>query len=102
MDEVENIEVRAAPKAVRYIQDRGGRLYVWADSSSLEHVRTEPPNQPVEFIDHQCDGFTLSVDRSIAPPTQCWTIVYHAFPFRRLDAIRDATRVRWPIFPGSD
>ncbi|HLY86450.1 MAG TPA: hypothetical protein VKO84_08070 [Gaiellaceae bacterium] len=40
------------PEAVSFIADRGGRLYVYADASGLEHVKTEAPDDPSIRLEH--------------------------------------------------
>src|SRR5579884_3425132 len=89
---VDQVDVKASPNAVEFIEEHGGRLYVWADDSGLEHVRTEPPDHPVDFAERSCGGFDLYVDRTIAAPQRQWTIVYHHFPFQHVEAIRDTMR----------
>lgn len=88
-DTPSQLPVQATADAASYIRENGGCLYVWADDDGLEHARVRPPNHHVDFDTVNCEGFQFKVDRTIAPPSKTWNIVFHRLPFHHVEAIRD-------------
>jgi hypothetical protein len=68
-------EIEASIEVARFVNERGGCLYIWADDSGLEHAHTEPPDQPVEFMRIPASGFTVYQDATIASPPM-WKLIY--------------------------
>jgi hypothetical protein len=80
------VEIRATPEAVAFIQDNGGRLFVWIDAASLKHVTLHPPEQEVDFKQIPCDGFEFNVHVEIAEAVW-WKVVLHRFPRHYVGAL---------------
>ena len=80
-----DVTIRADPRAVEFIRDHGGRLFVWAGDAGIEHETTRP-RAGVAFDELQADGFTLYVDRSIEMP-HGWRLVFHRFPTPHVRAL---------------
>ena len=64
-------EVVAEPKAVTAIRRRGGKVFVWADRTGVQHVQhTKPALPDVTFVQVPADGFEFWQDQAISsPPT---------------------------------
>jgi hypothetical protein len=85
----EIVAVVAEPEAVSFIAERGGRLYVYADASSLKHVKTEPPSDSaIRFKQIEADGFVLYVEDDIAEP-EVWNVKFHHLPWPHVDVLWD-------------
>jgi hypothetical protein len=85
--EPDRLRVQASLAAIAYIQEGGGRLFVWADDHGFVHTKLHPPDTPVDFERHWCDGFEFNVDKTISPRrTPTWYVVFHRFPWRHVEA----------------
>jgi hypothetical protein len=85
--EPDQLRVEATPAAIAFIQEGGGRLFVWADDHGLVHTKLHAPDVLVDFERIWCDGFEFNVDRSITPVrTPTWYVVFHRFPWRHVEA----------------
>ena len=67
--------VKSSPEAVELIQERGGKLYVWAKTSRCCHgaitfleTSTEPGEQPFRRV--EADGIELYFDERLAEPAE--------------------------------
>jgi hypothetical protein len=68
------VRIDATSWAAKYIQQRGGRLYVWFDEVGATHwtvqqVRFDAPDG-VNFIQHHADGFDIYLQADFSPPTE--------------------------------
>ena len=61
----DRLTVEATPAAVAFIQEGGGRLFVWADEHGLVHTKLNAPDVPVDFERLWCDSFEFNIDTSI-------------------------------------
>jgi hypothetical protein len=76
-------------QSVRFVQEHGGRLYVWTSEAGIEHVTAEP--QPgIDFNHIPGDGFDLYVEASIEA-AHTWRLVYHRFPRPHVRALWNGT-----------
>jgi hypothetical protein len=83
------LTVLADPKALSFIAEHGGRLYVYADSAGFKHVKTETPRDPsIQFEQVQADGFVMFVETHIVQP-ETWNVKFHRFPYRHVDVLWD-------------
>jgi hypothetical protein len=80
--------VRASFDAVAFIQEHGGRLFVWASDAGIRHVKLHPPDQRIDFKQLPCDGFEFNVAVDIPDPG-FWKVIFHRFPTRHVDALYD-------------
>jgi hypothetical protein len=92
--ELQQPEVVVQPEAAAFIRDNGGRVFVWADASGLEHVRFHRPAGAIAWNEIHADGVMLLVDPSIMRP-KVWTIVFRRFPYRRIEVLYDARSSDW-------
>ena len=74
------------PDAAEVIREKGGNVYVWADSAGVKHVHPHPPHHEVEWMTLHADGIDFYVDKSIDPPPK-WVVVLHHLPYRHVDAL---------------
>ena len=79
------IKVDADANAVAFIQERGGRLFVWASNAGIEHETTKP-REGIDFVRLEGNGFELFVDPSIDEAHR-WRLVYHRFPTPHVRAL---------------
>jgi hypothetical protein len=83
------VPVVADPEAVSFIAERGGRLYVYADSAGLKHVKTEPPHDAsIQFEQVEADGFVMYVEDDIQQP-DTWNVKFHRLPYHHVDVLWD-------------
>ena len=72
---VGHVRVNASPKAVQLVQDRGGKLYVWAKkmrccggSLIVLETSSEPGQRPFRRV--QADGIELYLDERLREPDE--------------------------------
>ena len=81
--------VDADPEAVRFIAEHGGRLYVYADSAGMKHVKTKRPrNASLSFEQIEAEGFLMYVADDLAKP-DTWNVKFHHLPHRHVDVLWD-------------
>ena len=85
------MKIKASEKAIEFIVEHGGKLYIWADESEFGHASPRPPDAQIDWIEYPEEGFTLFQDSSIGE-TDWWEIEYHHLPYRHLTAIWDGGR----------
>lgn len=85
------LKIEASEKAIEYIVEHGGKLYIWADESDLGHASPRPPADPIDWIEYPEEGFTLYQDASIGEP-DWWRVEFHRLPLPHLTAIWDGGR----------
>jgi hypothetical protein len=75
-----HVPVVADPRAVSFIVEHGGSLYVYADASGQKHVATEAPNDPsIRFEQIEADGFLMYVADGTERP-ETWTVEFRHLP----------------------
>jgi hypothetical protein len=84
-----DVEIKADDPSVRFVQDHGGRLFVWGSEAGIEHVTTDPKNG-INFNHIPGVGFDLYVDASIEA-AHTWRLVYHRFPRPHVRALWNGT-----------
>lgn len=90
--------VTATKEAAAFIREHGGRLYVWADNSGLEHTGTSPP-AGLTFIQLETpDGIEFFQHDGIETP-DLWTLGLHHFPRRHVIANWGGWRPTIPLMP---
>jgi hypothetical protein len=97
-----NIDVSADEHARAFIEEHGGKVYVWASDAGLEHVATTCPTGAIEFRSIDANGFTLHADTSIEQPAE-WTVVLRHVPHKHIEVLWDGkspgygARPSWPV-----
>jgi hypothetical protein len=83
------MSVIAEPKAVSFIAERGGRLYVYTVGDGLKQVRTEPPGDPsIRFDQIEAEGFVMYVEDALGRP-ETWNVNFHRWPYPHVDVLWD-------------
>ena len=81
------MRVEADPEAVRFISERGGRLYVYASAAGLQHVSTEAPDDPsLRFEQLTADGFFFFVASDLVHP-ETWNLKLRRFPRQHIEVL---------------
>lgn len=81
------MRVEASERAVEFINENGGNLYVWADEDGFDHAKTTPPDG-IEFIELPAEGFHFFQDPSIGEP-DWWKVEFHHLPHAHVIATWD-------------
>ncbi len=102
-DSIPTIEIDA--RATEFIQEHGGSLYVFADGSGLEQVKSEAPVGDYKFTRLPAQGIRFFVDAGIDPPSQ-WQVVFHHLPHSHVAVNYDGgiggwKSLRFPLLPPS-
>jgi hypothetical protein len=83
------MSVIAEPKAVSFIAERGGCLYVYAVGDGLKRVRTEPPSDSsIRFDQIEAEGFVMYVEDALGRP-DTWNVTFHRWPNPHVDVLWD-------------
>ena len=83
------MSVIAEPKAVSFIAERGGFLYVYTVGDGLKRVRTEPPrDSSIRFDQIEAEGFVMYVEDALGRP-DTWNVKFHRWPYPHVDVLWD-------------
>ena len=82
------MSVMAEPKAVSFIAERGGRLYVYTVGDGLKQVRTQPPGDPSIRFDQivEAEGFVMYVEDALGRP-DTRNVTFHRWPYPHVDVL---------------
>ncbi|HEY4349372.1 MAG TPA: hypothetical protein VGM80_17485 [Gaiellaceae bacterium] len=86
------MEIEASEKALEFIAEHGGKLYIWSDGSDFGHASPTPPEEQIDWIEYAEDGYTVYQDAAIGSP-DWWRIEFHHLPTSHLTAIWDGGRL---------
>jgi hypothetical protein len=92
--------VDMSPATAAALVERGGNLYVWADSAGfvegagLIRARTEPPARETLYDTISGEGWAVHIDRDIEPPPR-WVIKRKRLPWPHFEAIYDSAESEW-------
>jgi len=84
------VQIRVRKDAARYVEARGGSLYLWVSESGLLHTATDPPADTSDWHREKRSGIELVFAPSLAGATE-WRIELRRLPRRRLEAISNMT-----------
>jgi hypothetical protein len=91
------VRIETTERALAFIAEHGGKLYVWSDEHDFGHAKLAPPKAPVEWVEYPEEGFTLYQDASIGDP-DWWRIEFHHLPLPHLTAVWDGGRFGAPDY----
>ena len=83
------VQVHVRPDAAEFIGEHGGQVYIWADTSGLSHVRTDPPHDERNWARYEVERVCVNLDSDSVGEVRTWTILLHHLPFKRLDFVTD-------------
>ena len=89
-------KIEVHPDAAELIREKGGSVYVWADSAGMKHVHPHAPGHTIAWDNFQAEGVSIFIDRTIDTPGK-WVIVLHHLPFRHVDALWDGKVGMTPV-----
>jgi hypothetical protein len=76
----EHPRIDMSPGTAAALRQRGGILYVWADKAGMVRARTNPPVEALDYDTFSGNGWSLHVDRGIAPAHR-WLIKWRRLPW---------------------
>jgi hypothetical protein len=82
------MKIEASDRAKEFIAEHGGNVYVWSDETGFDHASTEPPDEQIDFVAVEADGFTFHQSADITPP-DWWRIEFHHLPREHVTATWD-------------
>ena len=82
------MRIDATDDARRFIEEHGGKVYVWAGSDEISHASPNPPDEQIEFEEVDADGFTFFQDTTIGDP-EWWMLEFHHLPHAHVTATWD-------------
>jgi len=82
------VKIEATDDARAFIEEHGGKVYVWAGSDEISHAAPNPPDEPVEFEHVHADGFDFFQDVTIGEP-DFWKLEFHHLPHAHITATWD-------------
>jgi hypothetical protein len=94
------VRIEASDKALEFIAEHGGKLYIWADESEIGHASVTAPDDPIDWVKYADEGLTLYQDSSVGSP-DWWRIEFHHLPRPHVTAIWDGGRFGALEIPGT-